>query len=173
MYARSSGLGLRLIWRPLGFSLNKCVIYMIINFSWNFHQKVFTLTISFIVLNASIEFVLIYRPHPVLNRLSYCFLVNHQITGGPVGPHKRKRHMNNGRPFWWYDDVTGSTIICPLPYRDRLYSITNTGERGGVIVAASPWSTKGHLPGDDRNTKLASTWLKTILSVFHTYTLKI
>ncbi len=38
---------------------------MIINFSWNFHQKVFTLTISFIVLNASIEFVLIYRPHPV------------------------------------------------------------------------------------------------------------
>ncbi len=60
MYARSSSLGL-----PLGFSSNKCVIYMNINFSWNFHQKVFTLTISFIVLNASIEFVLIYRPHPV------------------------------------------------------------------------------------------------------------
>ena len=65
MYARSSGLGLRLIWRPLGFSSNKCVIYMIINFSRNFHQKVFTLTISFIDLNASIGFVLIYRPHPV------------------------------------------------------------------------------------------------------------
>ncbi len=38
---------------------------MNINFSWNFHQKVFTLTISFNGLNASIEFVLIYRPHPV------------------------------------------------------------------------------------------------------------
>jgi hypothetical protein len=65
MYARSSSIGLRLIWRPLGFSSNKCVIFMIINFSWNFRQKVFTLSISFIVLNASIEFVLIYRPHPV------------------------------------------------------------------------------------------------------------
>jgi hypothetical protein len=38
---------------------------MNINFSWKFHQKVLTLTISFIVLNGSIEFVLIYRPHPV------------------------------------------------------------------------------------------------------------
>jgi hypothetical protein len=38
---------------------------MIINFSENFYQKVFTLTFSFIVLYASIEFVLIYRPHPV------------------------------------------------------------------------------------------------------------
>ncbi len=65
MFARSSGLGLRLIWRPLWFLSNKCVIYMNINFSWNFHQKVFTLTISFNGLNASIEFVLIYRPHPV------------------------------------------------------------------------------------------------------------
>ncbi len=41
------------------------IVYMNINFSWNFHQKVFTLTISFNGLNASIEFVLIYRPHPV------------------------------------------------------------------------------------------------------------
>jgi hypothetical protein len=32
MPARSSGLGLRLLWRPLGFSLNKCVCYMHINF---------------------------------------------------------------------------------------------------------------------------------------------
>jgi hypothetical protein len=32
-YARSSGLGLRLIWRPLWFLSNKCVIYMNINFS--------------------------------------------------------------------------------------------------------------------------------------------
>ncbi len=38
---------------------------MHINYSWNFHQNIFTLTISFIVLNAAIEFVLIYRPHPV------------------------------------------------------------------------------------------------------------
>ncbi len=38
---------------------------MQINYSWNFHQNIFTLTISFIVLNAAIEFVLIYRPHPV------------------------------------------------------------------------------------------------------------
>ncbi len=38
---------------------------MNINFSWKFHQKILTLTISFFVLNDSIEFVLIYRPHPV------------------------------------------------------------------------------------------------------------
>ncbi len=38
---------------------------MHINYSWNFHQNIFTLTIYFIVLNAAIEFVLIYRPHPV------------------------------------------------------------------------------------------------------------
>ncbi len=38
---------------------------MHINYSWNFHQNIFTLTISFIVLNAAIELVLIYRPHPV------------------------------------------------------------------------------------------------------------
>ncbi len=38
---------------------------MSINFSWKFHQKVLTLTISFFVLNDSIEFVPIYRPHPV------------------------------------------------------------------------------------------------------------
>jgi hypothetical protein len=39
---------------------------MNINFSWNFHQKVFTLTIYFLVLNVSLEFVLIYCPHPVI-----------------------------------------------------------------------------------------------------------
>ncbi len=38
---------------------------MHINYSWNFHKNIFTLTISFIVLNAAIEFVLIYHPHPV------------------------------------------------------------------------------------------------------------
>ncbi len=65
MYARGSGLVLRLIWRPPGFLSNKCTWYMNINFSWKFHQKVLTLTIYFMVLNDSIEFVLIYRPHPV------------------------------------------------------------------------------------------------------------
>ncbi len=67
MPASSSGLGLRLLWRLLGFSWNKCVFYMHINFPWKFHQNVFTLTITFIVLNVSTEFVLIYRPHPVHN----------------------------------------------------------------------------------------------------------
>jgi hypothetical protein len=62
---------IEVIWRPLGFSSNECVIYMNINLSGNFHHKFFTLTISFIVLNASIEFVLIYRPHPVLPVLLY------------------------------------------------------------------------------------------------------
>jgi len=38
---------------------------MNINFPWKFHQNVFSLTITFIVLNVSTEFVLIYRPHPV------------------------------------------------------------------------------------------------------------
>jgi hypothetical protein len=66
MPASSSGLGLRLLWRPLGFLLNKCVFYMHINFPLKFHQNLFTLTITFIVLNVSTEFVLIYRPHPVL-----------------------------------------------------------------------------------------------------------
>jgi hypothetical protein len=65
MQARISSLGLRLLWRPLGFSSNKCVYYMHIKFSLNFHQNVFTLTIYFIALNVAIEFVLIYRPHPV------------------------------------------------------------------------------------------------------------
>ncbi len=65
MPASSSGLWLRLLWRPLEFSLNKCVFYMHINFPWKFHQNVFTLTITFTVLNVSTEFVLIYRPHPV------------------------------------------------------------------------------------------------------------
>ncbi len=44
--------------------INVYVIYMHVNFSWNFHQ-IFILTISFIVLNVSIDIVLIYRPHPV------------------------------------------------------------------------------------------------------------
>ncbi len=38
---------------------------MHIHFLWNFQQDIFTLTIYFIVLNVSVEFVLIYRPHPV------------------------------------------------------------------------------------------------------------
>ena len=38
---------------------------MHIYFPWNFHENVLTLTTSFIGLNASIWFVLIYRPHPV------------------------------------------------------------------------------------------------------------
>jgi hypothetical protein len=33
MPARSSSLGLRLLWRPLGFLSNKCVYYMLINYS--------------------------------------------------------------------------------------------------------------------------------------------
>jgi hypothetical protein len=70
MQARSSSLGLRLLWRPLGFSSNKCVYYMHIKFSLNFHQNVFTLTIYFIALNVAIRFVLIYRPHPV--NVLYC-----------------------------------------------------------------------------------------------------
>ncbi len=32
------------------------------------HQNVFTLTSTFIVLNVSTEFVLIYRPHPVYSQ---------------------------------------------------------------------------------------------------------
>jgi hypothetical protein len=70
MPARSSGLGLRLLWRPLGFSLNKCVFYMHVNFPLKFHQNVFTLTITFIVLNVSPEFVLIYRLHPVDRKIT-------------------------------------------------------------------------------------------------------
>ncbi len=65
MSAWSFGIGFRLLWRPLGFSLNKYVYYMRIYFPGNFHQNVLTLTISFIGLNASIWFVLIYCPHPV------------------------------------------------------------------------------------------------------------
>ncbi len=38
---------------------------MRVNISWNFHSNESTLTICFIVLNRSVEFVLIYRPHPV------------------------------------------------------------------------------------------------------------
>ncbi len=65
---KSSCVGLRLLWRPLGFSSNKCVCYLnAYKLFLNFHQ-IFILTISFIVLNVSIDFVLIYRPHPV-NRI--------------------------------------------------------------------------------------------------------
>jgi hypothetical protein len=39
---------------------------MHINIFCNFLSNVFTLTICFIVLNTAVEFVLIYRPHPVL-----------------------------------------------------------------------------------------------------------
>jgi hypothetical protein len=39
MPARSSSLGLRLLWRPLGFSSNKCVHYMHINYSECIHPK--------------------------------------------------------------------------------------------------------------------------------------
>jgi hypothetical protein len=69
MPASSSGLGLRLFWRPMGFSLDKCVFYMHINFPRKFHQNVFTLTSTFFVLNVSTEFVLIYRPHPVQKKI--------------------------------------------------------------------------------------------------------
>jgi hypothetical protein len=56
---------LRLLWRPVGIFLKKCVWNMHVNFFWNFHSNVFTLTIWFIAWNMSVEFVLIYRPHPV------------------------------------------------------------------------------------------------------------
>jgi hypothetical protein len=45
---------------------------MHINIFWNFLSNVFTLTICFIVLNTAVEFVLIYRPHPV-NEYIYAF----------------------------------------------------------------------------------------------------
>ncbi len=51
--------------RPVGISLNKCVCNTHINFFWNFHSNVNSLTIYFIALNESVAFVLIYRPHPV------------------------------------------------------------------------------------------------------------
>ncbi len=83
-----------MLWRQLGFSSNKYVFYMHINFSWNFHQNVFTLTISFIDLNNFIELVLIYRPHPVyqvagkqtciffLLPSAHCLIFSHnQISG--------------------------------------------------------------------------------------------
>ncbi len=41
---------------------------MNIHFSWNFKEDEFTLTVYFIVLNAAVEFVLIYRPHPAYTR---------------------------------------------------------------------------------------------------------
>jgi hypothetical protein len=46
---------------------------MHINFLWKFHQNVFTLTITFIVLNVFTEFVLIYRPHPCMILFSCLF----------------------------------------------------------------------------------------------------
>ncbi len=62
------------------------IIYMHINFPWKFHQYVFTLTITFIVLNVLTEFVLIYRPHPVLLRDEQSFYIlpaNGTWTSGP------------------------------------------------------------------------------------------
>ncbi len=54
---------------------------MHIKFSWNFHQNVFTLTIYFIALNVGIEFVLIYRPHPVLTCIRiHCSLTNRHFV---------------------------------------------------------------------------------------------
>ncbi len=79
----SFSLGLRLLSRPLGFLSNKCLYYMHINYSWNFHQNIFTLTISFIVLNAAIEFVLIYRPHPVYY-IVWCPPFNRRPRSRPV-----------------------------------------------------------------------------------------
>ena len=35
--ARSSGLGSRLLWRPVGILLNKCVHNIHVNFFWSFH----------------------------------------------------------------------------------------------------------------------------------------
>ena len=67
---------IEVVMEATGFLSNKCVYYMHINYSWNFHQNIFTLTISFIVLNAAIEFVLIYRPHPVLYLVFFCFVKN-------------------------------------------------------------------------------------------------
>ena len=66
-----SSLGLRLLLRPVRILLNKCVCNTHINFFWNFHSNVYTLTIYFIALNESVGFVLIYRPHPV-NTVSGC-----------------------------------------------------------------------------------------------------
>ncbi len=48
---------------------------MHINYSWNFHQNIFTLNISFIVLNTAIEFVLIYRPHPVCTLVQFVYSI--------------------------------------------------------------------------------------------------
>ncbi len=87
IHASSSGLGLRLLWRPLGFSLNKCVIYMHINFPWKFHQNLVTLTITFIVLNVSPEFVLIYHPHPVDQTWSLCAPYVTLLWSPVVVPH--------------------------------------------------------------------------------------
>ncbi len=44
-----------------------------INFFWNFHSNVYTLSIYFIALNESVGFVLIYRPHPVCSHFHICF----------------------------------------------------------------------------------------------------
>jgi hypothetical protein len=48
---------------------------MHINFPCKFHQNVFTLTITFIVLNVSPEFVLIYRLHPVCAIICKCAII--------------------------------------------------------------------------------------------------
>ncbi len=51
----------------------------------------FTLTIYFIILNVSLQFVLVYRPHPVVDEdspapLRQCLTVSHRAEwGGVVG----------------------------------------------------------------------------------------
>jgi hypothetical protein len=69
MQARSFSLGLRLLWRPLGFSLYKCVhILYAYKVFLKFSSKCIHpnyLFYCFDVPIVSIEFVIIYRPHPV------------------------------------------------------------------------------------------------------------
>ncbi len=74
------------------------------NYSWNFHQNIFTLTISFIVLNAAIEFVLIYRPHPVeyqampsLRDTAHYGLIGHCFFQSVFWVHTRKLDENSSR----------------------------------------------------------------------------
>ncbi len=49
---------------------------MHVNFFWNFHSNVYTLTIYFIALNESVGFVLNYRPHPVFEQKYTDFWTN-------------------------------------------------------------------------------------------------
>jgi hypothetical protein len=52
--------------------------------------SVFTLTIYFIVLNVSVEFVLIYRPHPV-HKIYYKKYETKLYPTGQVGSRRVKR----------------------------------------------------------------------------------